>query len=88
VRATMLARFSDAMSSFRFTPRDRKIITDGPSFTDEDDNAFYRCLQKVVEHPDFSPESMGKYIASAKKRTLEEDYLAQCVVPCKERKTL
>ena len=44
-----------------------------------DERAFYRCLQKVVEHPDFSPESMGKYIESAKKRTLEEYYLTQCV---------
>jgi hypothetical protein len=44
-----------------------------------DEIAFYQCLQKVAERPAFSPESMGEYIASAKKGTLEEDYLAQCV---------
>jgi len=29
------SRFSDATPSFRFTPYNRKVITDSPSFTDE-----------------------------------------------------
>jgi hypothetical protein len=32
-----------------------------------DDKAFYCCLYDVVDLPDFSPETMGKYMRSAKK---------------------
>lgn len=44
-----------------------------------DDKVFFQCLHKVIDQPDFSPESMGDYIRAAKGVDSYEHHFAQRV---------
>jgi hypothetical protein len=44
-----------------------------------EDRAFYRCLQEIVELPEFAPEALGDYIRRAKAVDTENHPLSQRV---------
>ena len=46
---------------------------------DNDLFAFYRCLQKIIDDPDFSPDGMGEYIKARKNVTTDGHPLAGAV---------
>ena len=41
---------------------------------DNDLFAFYRCLAKVIDSPNFNPESMGKYFQEKKQVTSDHPF--------------
>jgi hypothetical protein len=44
-----------------------------------DEQRFFKCLSKVVDHPDFNPESMGDYIRGKQNIDTDEHHFTEAV---------